>query len=54
MEKVAFIKQFPGLLANWEAMEGKAIEAVIPLIHLDQRGEQGDAGLLSNDLHSGR
>ena len=44
MEKVAFIKQFPGLLANWEAMEGKAIEAVIPL-----KGKQGAAVVVFSD-----
>ena len=33
LEKVAFIKQFPGLLGSWEALKGKTIEAVIPLIH---------------------
>ena len=44
MEKVAFMKQFPGLLANWEAMEGKAIEAVIPL-----KGKQGAAVVVFSD-----
>jgi len=31
MEKVAFIKQFPGLAGSWEQIEGKTIEAVTPL-----------------------
>ena len=28
LEKVAFMKQFPGLLGNWEALTGKTIKAV--------------------------
>ncbi|MDE3019846.1 MAG: hypothetical protein KGI53_12590 [Nitrospirota bacterium] len=28
MEKVAFMKQFPGLAWSWEQMQGKTIEAV--------------------------
>ncbi|UVT14408.1 MAG: hypothetical protein H8K04_11135 [Nitrospira sp.] len=31
MEKVAFAHQFPGLVLNWNACEGKTIRAVIPL-----------------------
>ncbi|UVT20933.1 MAG: hypothetical protein H8K03_03185 [Nitrospira sp.] len=31
MEKVAFAQQFPGLVLNWNACEGKTIRAVIPL-----------------------
>ena len=31
MEKVAFTKQFPGLLLDWKVCEGKTIEAVVPL-----------------------
>ncbi len=30
-EKVAFMKQFPGLLAAWEQARGKTVEAVKPL-----------------------
>ena len=29
--KVAFIKQFPGLTLAWTEMQGKTIEAVVPL-----------------------
>ena len=31
MEKVAFMKQFPGLAFNWEQVAGKTIESVTPL-----------------------
>jgi hypothetical protein len=31
MEKVAFMKQFPGLAFNWEQVTGKTIESVTPL-----------------------
>ncbi len=31
MQKVAFAQQFPGLLLNWPACEGKTIHAVLPL-----------------------
>ncbi len=31
MEKVAYIKAFPGLLHHWEQLVGKTIEAVTPL-----------------------
>ena len=31
MEKVAFARQFPGLVLNWHACEGKTIHAVLPL-----------------------
>ena len=44
LEKVAFMKQFPGLLGNWEAMTGKTIQAVIPL-----KGKQGAAVLVCTD-----
>lgn len=30
-EKVAFTKQFPGLLLDWNSCEGKTVRAVIPL-----------------------
>lgn len=30
-EKVAFVKQFPGLALNWEQVRGKTIESVTPL-----------------------
>jgi len=31
LEKVAFMKQFPGLLGSWESLAGKTVTAVIPL-----------------------
>ena len=31
MEKVAFMKQFPGLAFTWEQVAGKTIESVTPL-----------------------
>jgi diglucosylglycerate octanoyltransferase len=31
MEKVAFAQQFPGLVLNWHACDGKTIRAVVPL-----------------------
>jgi hypothetical protein len=37
-EKVAFTKQFPGLLLDWKLCEGKTVQAVIPLT-----GKQGAA-----------
>lgn len=30
MEKVAFVKQFPGLAMQWEQVRGKTIESVTP------------------------
>ena len=44
LEKVAFMKQFPGLLGNWETFTGKTIKAVIPL-----KGKQGAAVLVCTD-----
>jgi len=44
LEKVAFMKQFPGLLGSWEALKGKTIEAVIPL-----KGKQGAAVIICSD-----
>ena len=44
LEKVAFMKQFPGLLGNWDALAGKTIKAVIPL-----KGKQGAAVLVCTD-----
>ena len=43
-EKVAFMKQFPGLLGNWDTLAGKTIKAVIPL-----KGKQGAAVLVCSD-----
>ncbi|HVG02642.1 MAG TPA: hypothetical protein VM842_07100 [Nitrospira sp.] len=31
MEKVAFLKAFPGLLHKWESLAGKTVEVVTPL-----------------------
>ena len=44
LAKVAFMKQFPGLLGNWEALAGKTIKAVILL-----KGKQGAAVLVCSD-----
>ena len=44
LEKVAFMKQFPGLLGTWGALVGKTVEAVIPL-----KGKQGAAVLVCSD-----
>jgi hypothetical protein len=44
LEKVAFMKQFPGLLGSWEAMKGKTIEVVIPL-----KLKQGAAAIIFTD-----
>lgn len=44
LEKVAFMKRFPGLLAEWTALEHKSVEAVIPL-----RGKQGAAAIIFHD-----
>ena len=50
LAKVAFMKQFPGLLGSWEALKGKTIEAVIPL-----KGKQGAAAhhLQRRNVHRG-
>jgi hypothetical protein len=44
LEKVAFMKQFPGLLGAWESVSGKTVEDVIPL-----KGKQGAAALIFTD-----
>jgi hypothetical protein len=44
LEKVAFMKQFPGLLGTWDMLAGKTIESVIPL-----KGKQGAAVLVCSD-----
>ena len=31
LEKVAFMKRFPGLLADWGSLQGRTVEAVIAL-----------------------
>lgn len=43
-EKVAFMKQFPGLLGTWESLAGKTIEAVFML-----KGKQGAAAIVFSD-----
>ena len=44
LDKVAFMKQFPGLLGSWEALAGKTIKAIIAL-----KGKQGAAVLVCTD-----
>ncbi len=44
LEKVAFMKQFPGLLGNWDSLAGRTIKAVILL-----KGKQGAAVLVCTD-----
>src|SRR3990167_6744135 len=44
LEKVAFMKQFPGLLGNWESLADKTVKTVIPL-----KGKQGAAALVFTD-----
>ncbi|MDO8354904.1 MAG: hypothetical protein Q7U76_00745 [Nitrospirota bacterium] len=44
LEKVTFMKQFPGLLGNWESLADKTVKAVIPL-----KGKQGAAVLVFTD-----
>ena len=44
LEKVAFMKQFPGLLGSWQAMEGKTVKAVIAL-----KSKQGAAAIVFDD-----
>jgi diglucosylglycerate octanoyltransferase len=44
LEKVAFMKQFPGLVGTWEAVAGKVLQAVIPL-----KGKPGAAVLVCSD-----
>lgn len=42
--KVAFTKQFPGLMLEWSGCEGKTIRAVVPLT-----GKQGGAVVVFTD-----
>ena len=44
LEKVAFTRRFPGLLMEWQACQGKTVEAVIPLT-----GKQGAAIVIFTD-----
>ena len=44
MEKVAFMKTFPGLLRHWEEHTGKTVEAVAPL-----KSKAGAAALICTD-----
>ncbi len=43
-EKVAFMKEFPGLLTGWDQIEGKTIAAVVPL-----KSKTGAAVLVFDD-----
>jgi diglucosylglycerate octanoyltransferase len=43
-QKVAFTKQFPGLILDWKSCEGKTVQAVVPLT-----GKQGAAVLVFTD-----
>ncbi len=44
MEKVAYMKAFPGLLNNWKQLIGKTVEAVTPL-----KSKTGAAVLVCTD-----
>ena len=44
LDKVAFMKQFPGLFGNCELLAGKTIRTIIPL-----KGKQGAAVLVCTD-----
>ncbi len=44
MEKVAYLKAFPGLLHNWDQLAGKTVEAVLPL-----KSKAGSAALVCKD-----
>jgi hypothetical protein len=44
MEKVAFMKTFPGLVGEWQQLRGKTVDAVTPLI-----GKAGAAALVCSD-----
>ena len=44
MEKVAFMKAFPGLLSRWEQLAGKTVETVAPL-----KSKAGAATLICTD-----
>ncbi|MBM4126720.1 MAG: hypothetical protein FJ247_05130 [Nitrospira sp.] len=44
LEKVAFAKRFPGLLPEWQACQGKTVEAITPLT-----GKQGAAVVTFTD-----
>ncbi len=44
MEKVAYMKAFPGLLHTWDQLIGKTVERVLPL-----KSKSGSAALLCTD-----
>lgn len=44
MEKVAFMKRFPGLITSWEATARKTVESVHPL-----KGKEGAAVIVFTD-----
>ncbi len=43
-EKVAFVKQFPGLTLDWKACQGKTVQSVVPLA-----SKQGAAVIVFSD-----
>jgi hypothetical protein len=44
MEKVAFMKAFPGLLRSWDQLIGKTVEVVLPL-----KSKTGSTALICSD-----
>jgi hypothetical protein len=44
LEKVAFMKQFPGLVGDWPSLKGKTVQDVVPLT-----GKQGAAVVIFTD-----
>jgi hypothetical protein len=44
LEKVAFMKQFPGLVGNWPSLKGKTVQDVVPLT-----GKQGAVVVVFTD-----
>ncbi|ULA57900.1 MAG: hypothetical protein LZF60_10018 [Nitrospira sp.] len=44
MEKVAYMKAFPGLLRSWDQLIGKTVEAVLPL-----KSKTGSAAVICTD-----
>ena len=44
MEKVAYMKAFPGLLNAWDQLTGKTVETVVPL-----KSKAGSAALICTD-----
>ena len=44
MEKVAYMKAFPGLLRSWDQLVGKTVDVVLPL-----KSKTGSAALICTD-----